>query len=771
MSVVSASGISQQLLVRSSFVRQERIVIHWFRNTDLRLLDNDALSHSSQLARGDESSRRCKVIPIYCFDTTRIFGNQNTVITSSSSSTRQLKCSPRRAQFLIESVLDLRKQLQETYRSQLLIGVGNPADIFDQVLSQLYNGNDMNSQSPQKSSAYGNYLNKDMIYELHTEIVCQDEPATEERRQVRDVSEILTKYNPLQNIKRVQRIWGSTLYMPYKMPYDPSFRNVGNKSQGFINRMVQLHKLREVLPIPKYLPFLKRLAEPIVSSAPSSSSSSSSVLSNCIADMITYVPTLHDLGYTGDIQLPSPPRTVTTIATTPNLLEDVAVDDKSENILERTAALVLPTSFSSIDATSDMITAHEPTVQDYPSKLAAPAAGITTSDIVVERACNVEAAASSEATVMTTTMTKINTDDNIDIEDDPRSQIRGMKGGETAGLAHVQNYIWETDTLKDWSTMRHAPILQNQSSKFSLYLAHGCISSRYIAHEARKYLNATKAKYAYTIAQNDLVLRDFCKYYAQKHGQRIFRKRYGPVEQRWGDDRYIVPSKCPKQFNAWINGLTGYPLIDACMRELKATGYIKDRCRLLSASFLCNDLHYEWTYGANYFESVCIDYNVFCNWVNWATVAGLTHGHSYDKLRYKHEYKLYDPNGDYIKLWVQELQHLPKEFVTEPWRITSDDETKYNFQYGTDYPYRIVLPRVKAIPHRNEDDVILIREMINRKISVKGIKELKPFLYSYEEKKKMQPPEQILHDDQEKYSHDRGNYNNVHNSNNKGIRY
>jgi deoxyribodipyrimidine photolyase len=189
-----------------------------------------------------------------------------------------------------------------------------------------------------------------------------------------------------------------------------------------------------------------------------------------------------------------------------------------------------------------------------------------------------------------------------------------------------------------------------------------------------------------------------------------------------------------------MNGLTGYPLIDACMRELKTTGFLQDRCRLLAASFLCNDLHYEWTYGANYFECACIDYNVFCNWVNWAMVAGLTHGHCFDKLHYKHEYKLYDPDGEYIRLWVQELQHLPKEFVVEPWKMTPDDEAQYNFRYGKDYPYRIVLPRVKATPHRNEDDVIVIREMLKRKISVRGIKNWKQFIMKHGRTKKLELP-------------------------------
>jgi deoxyribodipyrimidine photo-lyase len=580
----SSTSSSRSNIYDSVYRIRQRIVLHWFRLNDLRLHDNQALTHSSTLAFGTEEVRRCKVLPIFIFDS-RIYGNQNT------TSIGTLKCGVRRAKFIIESVIDLRQRLQETYRSQLLVAYGKPADVIDQLIVKLNDRSEVDG--------------RDDLFVLNADIVCQDEPAKEERDAVREVSAIITKHNPAKETKRVQRIWGSTLYLPRKMPFDPSFRNISDRFQGFTNRMVQLHKIQETLPMPKYLPFLPRLK----------------------LDMISYMPTLQDLGYTE---------------------EQIAMAD----------------------------------------------------------------------TV------------------DPRSQIKDMKGGETAGLKHVQEYIWENDYMKDWARMRHGPIVDNKSSKFSMYLAHGCISPRTIADEARKYMHTRYANDAYKIVQQDLVKRDHCKYFGRKHSNRLFR-RYpmGPVPQRFGNERYIKPKTCKKLFAAWKNGLTGYPLIDASMRELNSTGYITDRCRLLAASFLCNDLHFEWTYGAEYFESNCIDYNVFCNWVNWSIAAGLNHGHPFDRLAYKHEYKLYDPNGDYIRLWVKEIDHLPNDLICEPWKMTSDDETKYNITYGVDYPYRIVLPRVKAMKHRNDDDVQLIHEMMKRNISVKGIKGLKGFLHNYHHNK------------------------------------
>jgi deoxyribodipyrimidine photo-lyase len=593
----TSSSSVEHLLSRNRVIRQ-RIVIHWFRNTDLRLVDNDALTYSSKLAAGNEETRRCKVIPVYCFDA-RIFGNHN-----RSPSTKTLKCGSRRAQFIIESVTNLRQRLQETYKSNLLVAYGTPADVFDRLLHQLHDRSQLDG--------------RDDIFELDANIVCQDEPALEEREQVREVSAILTKYSPNHVTKRVQRIWGSTLYLPHKMPYHPTFKNISNRCQGFTNRMVQMHKINATLPVPWYLPFLPRLQ----------------------SDMMTYMPTLSDLGYT------------------------------EEQIQEAT---------------------------------------------------------------------------NIDT----RSQIKSIRGGETVGLARIKQYIWEDDTLKDWANMRHGPIAQNVSSKFSPYLAHGCISPRTIAEEAQRYLTTRYAKDANVMVQQDLVKRDHCKYYACKHSKRLFRPRIGPVPQTRGDDRYRTPSKSSTLFRAWTDGLTGYPLIDASMRELRTTGYIPDRCRLLVASFLCNDLHYEWTYGAEYFESTCIDYNVFCNWVNWATAAGLSNGRVFEKLFYNHEFKQYDPNGDYVRVWVPELQHLPNEFVTEPWKMTTDDEMRYNIRYGIDYPYRIVLPRIKAIKHRNATDVQVVQEMIKRKISVNRIKGVKQLLTDHSNQQQQQQqhePQQSQHE-------------------------
>jgi len=114
----------------------------------------------------------------------------------------------------------------------------------------------------------------------------------------------------------------------------------------------------------------------------------------------------------------------------------------------------------------------------------------------------------------------------------------------------------------------------------------------------------------------ELLWRDYFKFFAKKYGDRIFYlsgtvgKRYnGGNERKWGMD--------PKQIQAWKDGMTGYPLVDANMRELKATGFMSNRGRQNVCSFLTIDMNMDWRYGGDYFEELLLDYDVHSNWGNW----------------------------------------------------------------------------------------------------------------------------------------------------------
>jgi deoxyribodipyrimidine photo-lyase len=194
-------------------------------------------------------------------------------------------------------------------------------------------------------------------------------------------------------------------------------------------------------------------------------------------------------------------------------------------------------------------------------------------------------------------------------------------GGETAALARVKNYIARQCALQDFCDTRNGLIGASYSSKLSPWLAHGCVSPRTVALEAKHYVSTRrqpKGTYIYTVC---LVQRDFCRYYAAKHGKRIFY-RHGPqLQKRLARNKTKLVSTpletetATRLFDAWTTGQTGYPFIDACMRELHATGYLSMRGRLNVASFLIFDLDLDWRRGADWFQSQLLDYDVSLNWV------------------------------------------------------------------------------------------------------------------------------------------------------------
>ena len=120
----------------------------------------------------------------------------------------------------------------------------------------------------------------------------------------------------------------------------------------------------------------------------------------------------------------------------------------------------------------------------------------------------------------------------------------------------------------------------------------------------------------------ELLWRDYFKFFAKKHGDKIFwpngilGKRSHVNKRKWGMDA--------KQINAWKEGMTGFPLVDANMRELKATGFMSNRGRQNVASFFTIDMNMDWRYGGDHFEETLLDYDVHSNWGNWCSAAGMT---------------------------------------------------------------------------------------------------------------------------------------------------
>jgi deoxyribodipyrimidine photo-lyase len=229
---------------------------------------------------------------------------------------------------------------------------------------------------------------------------------------------------------------------------------------------------------------------------------------------------------------------------------------------------------------------------------------------------------------------------------DARAAIH-FKGGETEAHKRLQHYFYETKAISIYKETRNGLIGTNYSSKFSAWLAHGCISARAIYEELKKYENMHGDNESTYWLFFELLWRDYFYFVMQKFGKKLFLKN--------GIKEKVVTSAFNKNdFDKWKNGETGVDFIDANMIELKRTGFMSNRGRQNVASYLCNDLKMDWRYGAAYFEEQLIDYDVCCNWGNWAYLAGVGNDprpHRYFNIeKQAHDY---DKDKSYRNLWLR----------------------------------------------------------------------------------------------------------------------
>ena len=129
-----------------------------------------------------------------------------------------------------------------------------------------------------------------------------------------------------------------------------------------------------------------------------------------------------------------------------------------------------------------------------------------------------------------------------------------------------------------------------------------------------------------------------------------------------------------KQLNAWKSGMTGYPIVDAGMRELRETGWMHNRVRMVTASFLVKHLRIHWKEGEKYFRDCLLDFNEANNIAGWQWVAGC----GADAAPYFRIFnpilqgERFDPKGDYVKKWIPELSNVPQKFIHKPWELQED---------------------------------------------------------------------------------------------------
>ncbi len=231
-------------------------------------------------------------------------------------------------------------------------------------------------------------------------------------------------------------------------------------------------------------------------------------------------------------------------------------------------------------------------------------------------------------------------------EIDNRAAIQ-FRGGETEALKRLDHYFFKTHSISNYKETRNGMIGADYSSKFSPWLALGCISPRLIYEELKEYEKDHIANESTYWLVFELLWRDYFRFMMKKHQTNFFQKK-GIQE----NEKEIIENSV--HLEQWINGTTGVDFVDANMMELKLTGFMSNRGRQNVASYLCNDLKLDWRLGAHYFEQQLIDYDVCSNWGNWAYIAGV--GNDPRSNRYFNIEKQandYDKNKKFRNLWLE----------------------------------------------------------------------------------------------------------------------
>ncbi|WP_404961509.1 cryptochrome/photolyase family protein [Streptomyces sp. 147326] len=244
-------------------------------------------------------------------------------------------------------------------------------------------------------------------------------------------------------------------------------------------------------------------------------------------------------------------------------------------------------------------------------------------------------------------------------------------GGEREGRRRLGAWLSRfADTYEE----RHDDLAGDATSHLSAYLHFGAVSATEAVHRAR-----ARGGSGATAFVRQLCWRDF-------HYQVLAaRPETAVADYRPRQDHWRRGAEAEADLRAWREGRTGYPVVDAAMRQLAHEGWMHNRGRLIAASFLTKTLYVDWREGARHFLDLLVDGDVANNQLNWQWVAGTgTDTRPNRVLNPVLQGRRYDPHGAYVRRWVPELAGLPAGTIHEPWKLTGPERD------ACDYPDPIV---------------------------------------------------------------------------------
>jgi deoxyribodipyrimidine photo-lyase len=266
------------------------------------------------------------------------------------------------------------------------------------------------------------------------------------------------------------------------------------------------------------------------------------------------------------------------------------------------------------------------------------------------------------------------------------AQLPALPAGSSGAYALFDDF---RDRMVDYDKARDYPGIKGPSY-LSVHLRFGTISIRALAreaHQAQRHGNRGAETWL-----SELIWRDFyfqVLYHAPQVGMagdhRAFRPAYDAIE--WETGRAAQAN-----FAAWCEGRTGYPLVDAAMRQINESGYMHNRLRMVVASFLVKDLGLDWRLGEAYFEEKLNDFDLSANnggW-QWAASTGCDAQPYFRIFNPVTQSEKFDPRGKFIRHYVPELAALPDKDIHAPWRAKPDVLSAAGISIGSEYPAPIV---------------------------------------------------------------------------------
>jgi deoxyribodipyrimidine photo-lyase len=274
-------------------------------------------------------------------------------------------------------------------------------------------------------------------------------------------------------------------------------------------------------------------------------------------------------------------------------------------------------------------------------------------------------------------------------------------GGERAGLARLEQFVRPGNPLgiAGYPSGRERPALA-ATSGLSAYLRFGCVAPRACLRAAQRLLEDCRAQLtehpapqsaidnlqsAIDVWLGELAWRDF--YYQilaefPHAGGGAFKRQYDALA--WDNHA--------DWFDAWRAGRTGYPIVDAAMRQLSRESWMHNRARMIVASFLTKDLLIDWRWGEQHFMLHLVDGDLASNNGGWQWAAGTgTDPQPYFRIFHPvSQGTKFDPRGEYVRRYVPELAQVPNRYIHAPWTMPPDEQRRAGIRIGSDYPAPIV---------------------------------------------------------------------------------